>query len=387
MNPRFPSRTELVAIACEQTQLTDFGDTWFMAYLDKFIECLGLEARLSEAGFFGAQAMINSALSNRLRHIELVKQNPEIKQEKVNVSTIVVGLPRTGSTMMHRMLAAADGMTAVKWYEAQNYTLLPNEQRGDPTPRLEAAQMIMDHMLAAIPEIMSLHPMSLDQPDEEVIILGQLFSSTMLESSYYIPSYAAWLMHQDRQKPYEDLYEILQSFQWQDPARKGANWVLKTPGHLMALEAVLKVYPDAKIVMTHRDPVDTVASYCSMMETLYRMGSVSITPKMIGAFWLERLHEWTKIFMQTRLNADAARFIDVKYTDLLEAPIAVGEKVLASAGIEITAAITNGMGDWIEGNKREARAPHQYDMSDFNLTKTQIEDKFSAYRQAYILNG
>ncbi|MGC6511449.1 MAG: sulfotransferase family protein [Parvibaculales bacterium] len=384
MTQNFPHRDELVARACEQSGLSDFGETWFMPYLDKYIECLQSEAQLSEAGHAGTQASIISALSNRLRHVELVKNNPDIKDEEVNVSAIVVGLPRTGSTMIHRMLSSAKGMTAVKWFEAQNYTLLPGEERGDPTPRLEAGQMVLDYMLQAIPEIMSIHPMSLTQADEEVIILGQLFSSTMLESSQFIPTYAKWLMQQDRKKPYLDLHEILQSFQWQDPSRKGASWVLKTPGHLMALDAVLEVYPDAKIVMTHRDPVDTVPSYCSMMDTLYRMGSNNISKPMIGEFWLDRLHEWTEVFMTARAKADSDRFIDVDYRDLLANPIQVGERVLSLAGFDITDDITAGMADWIEGNKREDRASHKYDIADFDLNNEMVKEKFATYRDTYI---
>ncbi len=385
MTFQFPNLDALIQTARERTGLSDFSEEWFFENIRVLLKSLEKDARLSEAGFAGACEMIIGGLCNRLNHVQLVKDNPEIKDEEINVAAIVVGLPRTGSTLLHRMLANANGMTAVKWYEAQNYTLLAGEDRHDPTPRREAGQMIMDYMLTQIPEIMSIHPLSLDQPDEEVIIMGQLFSSSMIESTYYVPDYAHWLMRQDKKKPYEDLYEILQSLQWQDASRKGKSWVLKTPGHLMALAEVMDVYPNAKIVMTHRDPVNTVPSYCSMEATLYRMNSDDITPDMIGAFWRDRLLEWTNNFMTVRAKADPERFIDVRYQNLLENPIDEADRVLTASGLAVTDAIRDGMAEWIEGNKREHRAPHKYDIQDFGLNTSEIETLFSHYRETFIL--
>lgn len=133
-----PNRETLIAQATEQTGLSDFGDTWFFGHIDKLIPSLNSQAHLSPAGVYGAQHMITSALVSRLRHVELIKQNPEILDEKVSVTAVLTGLPRTGSTMLHRMLAAAPNLTGVKWYETQNYVPLPGETRGNPAPRKEA---------------------------------------------------------------------------------------------------------------------------------------------------------------------------------------------------------------------------------------------------------
>ena len=135
-----PNRESVVAQAKEQTGLSDFGDTWFFANIDALIPSLNAQAKLSPAGVFGAQHMIVSGLVNRLRHIDLLKTHPEILDEDVKVTAVLTGLPRTGSTMLHRMLAAAPELTAVRWYEAQNYVPLEGETQGDPAPRQEAAK-------------------------------------------------------------------------------------------------------------------------------------------------------------------------------------------------------------------------------------------------------
>jgi len=379
-----PDKESLIAQAIEQTSLTDFGDEWFFANIDALIPSLNKQAKLSPEGIYGAQHMIVSGLVNRLRHIQLIKDNPEILKEQVNVTAVLTGLPRTGSTMLHRMLAAAPKLTGVRWYEMQNYVPLDGEVRGNPAPRLEAAKGVLAYMLEAIPELMSIHPMDIEQPDEEVIILGQLFSSSMIESTYFVPDYAEWLSQQDPRNAYNDLIQILQSLQWQDPSRKGKSWVLKTPGHLMGLQTVLDVFPKAKIVMTHRDPVSTIPSYCSMEASLYKMGSTDISNVEIGTYWMLRLKEWLDNFMAVRAKADANRFIDVNYKALLETPAEEGLRVLNAAGISESTEIKAGMEEWIEANRREHRAAHKYSLQDFGLGADTIRAKYADYISQYV---
>lgn len=378
-----PDRETLAAEARRITGLDDFGDPWIFENLDALIPILNSEARLTETGVGGAVAMITTALVNRLRHVDLIKRHPEILDEEVDVAAVVVGLPRTGSTMLHRMLSSAPGMTGVKWWECQNYAPFPEETPGNPEPRRQAASAYLGYMLEHAPDLMSIHPMNIDQSDEELIILGLLFSSTMIEGMYYVPSYARWLIDNSRTRCYKDLRQILQSLQWQDAKRRGAKWVLKTPGHLIATDAVLETFPNAKIVMTHRDPVSTVPSYCSMMYTLYQMGA-DVDRESVGAFWEKRLAEWLNLFMGVREKAPRSNFIDVRYTALTKTPIEEGKRVLAEAGIAVTPEIEAGMSDWVEANRREDRAPHQYSLEDFGLDKSEIEQEFAVYRAAYL---
>lgn len=384
-----PGRDALVAEAQARTGLTDFGDPWLLDNLAALIPFIDSEAELTPEGTAAAAETLIHALVNRLRHVDFVKKNPAIRDEKVEVAAVVVGLPRTGSTLMHRMLAASPGMTAARWWEVNNYVPFPGEAPGDPTPRIDAARAQLDWMLEHAPDLMSIHPMSVDQPDEEVMIQGQLFSGTMPEASWFVPGYARWLMEHSRTRNYADLKEALQSLQWQDKSRHGRKWVLKTPGHLMALDAVIDTFPDAKIVMTHRDPVQTVPSYCSMMASLYHM--VSTVPEAeIARFWKNRLKELIDRFMKTRADTLArepgsTRFIDVRFTDVMADPIAQGRRVLEQAGARVTPETTATMEEWLEENRRDARAPHKYSLEEFGLDRKNLEALFADYRQQFIL--
>ncbi|MBT3593419.1 MAG: sulfotransferase [Hellea sp.] len=379
-----PKKESLIKKAEQATGLSDFGDEWFFPNIDVFIESLNSQARLSSEGYYGAEQMIIGALVNRLRHKNLIKMNPQILDETVDVKAVLTGLPRTGSTMLHRMLASAPELTSVKWFEAQNYTPLENEDYNDPTPRKDIAKDILNFMLKKIPELMSIHPMDIDQADEEVIILGQLFSSSMLESTYFVPDYANWLTNQNPGKSYSDLIEILQSLQWQDPSRKNKSWILKTPGHLMSLGAVVKYFPGAKIIMTHRDPVSTVPSYCSMESTLYKMNTDIISDFEIGNYWLDRLSEWLNNFIEVRNSIPDDRFIDINYLDLVEAPEKIGTQVLKSIHINDDILTKEMMENWIKANKRENRQKHNYKLSDYGLTRESISNKFKDYIEKYL---
>ena len=379
-----PKKEYLIKKAEEVTGLSDFGDEWFFPNIDVFIESLNSQAKLSSEGNYGAEQMFIGALVNRLRHKNLIKMNPEILDETVDIKAVLTGLPRTGSTMLHRMLASAPELTSVKWYEAQNYTPLENEDYNDPSPRKDIAKDILNFMLKKIPELMSIHPMDIEQADEEVIILGQLFSSSMLESTYFVPNYANWLTKQNPGKSYSDLIEILQSLQWQDSSRKNKSWILKTPGHLMSLGAVIKYFPMAKIIMTHRDPVSTVPSYCSMESALYKMNTNAISDFEIGNYWLDRLSEWLNNFIEVRNSIPDDRFIDINYSDLVEAPEKIGAQVLKSIHVNDDILTKEMMENWINANKRENREKHNYKLSDYGLTNESISNKFKDYIKKYL---
>ena len=219
-----------------QAGLSDFGDLWFLEPLGKLLESIHKEAKLSPAGVVNQGGRMVHGLVSRLRLQDALKRNPEIHDEKVTVAGTIVGLPRTGSTMFHRLLASAPGFNAIKWFETQFYAPFPGEERGNPAERRALATKVMEGYVAA--GMMSIHPFAIDEPDEEIIIMDQVFVGTMPESAMYVPSYCAWLANFDHTNAYEDLKTILKFFQWQDVGRQGKRWVLKTPGHLATLDTL-----------------------------------------------------------------------------------------------------------------------------------------------------
>ena len=377
-------REALLQQARERAGLADFGDEWFFEPMDHFIEASNREGRLTPAGRASTTEVIVKGLVSRLRMVEDIKRHPEILDEKVDVAGIILGLPRTGSTIFQRLLASAPGMTGLRWYEAQNFAPFPGEERGNPVERRAYAQAMIDGWLQLSPELASIHPLEPDAPDEEILVLGQMFVSTMIEGMNYVPSFTRWLNSYDQSKGHEDLKTILKYLQWQDPSRKGRKWILKSPSNLPYAEVAAKAFPDALLIMTHRDPLQTVPSYVSMQAALYKL-SASLTDAEVGAFWFPRLVEWMRMFEAARERIGEHRFIDIDYREVGKEPMAQAERVLSRMGIPVDAQLEEVLAEFLAGNKREQRPMHDYSLERFGLDEEAIKREFATYRERYIL--
>jgi LPS sulfotransferase NodH len=315
--------------------------------------------------------------------VEDIRRHPEILDERIEVAGIILGLPRTGSTIFHRLLASSPGMTAIRWYELQNFAPFPGETPGDPTGRRAYAQAMIDGWLSVSPELASIHPLDPDAPDEEILVLGQMFVSTMVEGMTFVPSFARWLNGYDQSRGHEDLKTILKYLQWQEPARRGRKWVLKSPSNLPYAEVAANAFPEALLIMTHRDPVQTVPSYVSMQAALYKLSS-SLTDQEVGAFWFPRLVDWMRRFEAARARIGEDRFIDIDYRAVTREPLAQAERVLARMGVPVDDKVEAALAEFMAGNTREQRPMHDYSLARFGLDEAAILREFAEYRARYI---
>lgn len=380
--PQFRAE-DLFAAARARAGLDDFGDLWFAEPMQRFIDAANAEAALTPEGFAGQTEVIVKGLVSRLRMINDIKRFPEILDEGVEVAGIILGLPRTGSTIFHRLLASAPGMTAIRWFEAQNYAPFPDEEPGNPAGRRAYAQAMIDGWLQLSPELASIHPLDPEAPDEEILISGQMFVSTMVEAMTFTPSFAAWLNTYDQSQGHEDLKTILKYLQWQEPSRRGAKWILKSPSNLPYTELAAKAFPDAVLIMTHRDPLDVVPSYISMECALYKLNSVHTDAEVAG-FWFPRLVDWMDRFLAARARIGEDRFIDIDYRAVAREPLPQAERVLARMGIPVDSRIEAALAEFMAGNTREQRPVHAYSLDRFALTEDRIAEAFATYRARFI---
>lgn len=376
-------RDALLEEARTATGLSDFGDTWFIEPMDAYLRSLNSEGRLTEAGEAGQRMVIVNGLSSRLRMIEDIRRHPEILDETVEVAGIILGLPRTGSTIFHRLLSSAPGMTAIRWFEAQCFAPLPGEERGNPVQRRANAQATIDGWLSAAPELASIHPLDPEAPDEEIIILGQMFVSTMVEGMAFVPSFAAWLDGYDQSRGHEDLKTILKYLTWQDTSRRGKKWVLKSPSNLTYAEVAAKAFPQALLIMTHRDPMEVVPSYVSMEAALYKL-SAEVSDAEVGQFWFPRLAHWMERFEAARARIGEDRFIDIDYRRVAKAPIEEATRVLERMGVPVDAAMEAALAEFVAGNKREQRPAHDYSLERFGLDEAAVAKAFASYRARFV---
>ena len=254
----------LLAAARDKTGLSNYGDEWFVEPLKVLTAALVDEARLSELGLALTQQRLTALLADRLRLRQLQAENPAIIEEEVTVAAEICGLPRTGSTLLHRLLASSPHVTTTLSWETSYPLPFPGEGP-DAEQRKKRAQDRFAMFLEMSPDFGDIHTIEWDGPEEDVILLDRTFTSMSYDSFYWVPTYGDWLRGFDQAPAYRELREWLQALQHQDPTRAGKPWVLKSPHHLTAVDTVLDTFPGCKIVMTHRSPAQAVPSYASMV--------------------------------------------------------------------------------------------------------------------------
>ncbi|HEX8869357.1 MAG TPA: sulfotransferase, partial [Lentzea sp.] len=277
---------ELMEKASAKTGLADFGDDWFREPLDVLVRSLNTEAALSPLGYELTKHRLTALLADRLRLRALQQAHPEVLDVEVRVAAEICGLPRTGSTLLHRLLSASPQVTSTLSWEVAYPIPFPGEGP-DGAERKRRAQERMQMFAQLSPDFGDLHTVVWDGPEEDVLLLDRTFVSMSYDSFYWVPSYGDWLRSADQSPAYRELREWLQVLQWQQPSRD-LPWVLKSPHHLTAVDTVLSEFPDCKIVMTHRSPVKAVPSYASMVRAMSSQYSSDVDPVRIGQYWSRR---------------------------------------------------------------------------------------------------
>jgi hypothetical protein len=381
-----PLDTEaLLTEARRRAGLDDFGTLFepFRPALEAQVRSMRDEAQLNEAGRAAMVEGVLSSLVNVLRMAGDLKRHPEILDEPVRVAALVVGLPRTGSTMLHRMLATHPQATAPLWWEVTYLAPFPGEVRGDPSPRQRAGRAQVQWMCDNMPDLISIHPMDADAPDEDVMAMEQVFVGTAAECRMNLPSYVRFIEGIDKRPVYRFLRTFLQYLQWQSPQRAGRAWVLKAPAHLTALPVVLDTFPEASVVMTHRDPVAVVPSFASLGYTLTRLGSDRADPAVVGRHWSRRWQVALQDFMATRAGAARHRFLDVMYEEQVRDPFGTATMVMEKIGLPVDAAARRALQGWVDANPRDGRARHRYTPEMFGLTEAGLKEDYAFYRDAF----
>lgn len=366
-----------------------FADDAFLAAMRVLLRSLEEEGDLNAAGRFAMRTRIVDLLVNRFRMEEYLECHPEIRDEQIGAPFVIVGLPRTGTTMLHRLLSCDPTTNAVLWWENRNPAPFPGTKWGEPDPRIAAAHQEVRAVLAAVPELAAIHPWDPEGPDEEIMLLEHSFYSTTPPSMANLPLYDSWVKQQDQTAAYEYLKLTLQFLQWQKrrAGTVGTRWVLKAPHHLTFMEYLFKVFPGVRVIQTHRDPLQTLPSITSMYYSLRKLACDNPDPLVVGRFCLEHWGNAMRHSMQVRDTLPADRFFDVDYRAVARDPIAEVRRIYDFLGMTLDAETEKQMAWWVEENRRDKRAPHEYTLDKFGLTEQEIQREFSEYRRRYIPNA
>ena len=373
---------KIIDEAKKQTNLDYFGNPLFMEGFESLVQSINEEAHLNDIGMKAQEHRLIGVLSNLLRIEDAFAQNPEILNEEIHSPIVIVGLPRTGSTMTHRLLASDPRHTAMLWWEGRHPAMLKDEVRGKPEKRMEMGKAEVEAVMQASPEALTIHPWDYKGADEEILLLEHTFFSTVPESFMRLPSYSKWVESQDHIHAYAQLKKMLQYLQWQNPGREEKRWILKSPHHLGFIDKLLKIFPDSKVIQTHRDPLKTIPSFCSMCANLFEPLTNSFDKNEIGHHWAHKLAKVLNHCMEVS-NANNDNFLNLEFSKMIKDPILEMNEVYNFIGEDFTDQAENAMKAWKEENQHEMGA-HQYSLEEFGIESSFIDEYFSKYIDQYI---
>ncbi|MFC7516810.1 sulfotransferase family protein [Herbaspirillum sp. GCM10030257] len=381
----FDMDTLMQEASARSNGLSDFGDVHFRPALSIMLQSLEKEARLSSTGRHLIRQRLVELLSNRLKVEDYCKRNPEILDEVVAEPVVIVGLPRTGTTLLQRILATDPRFYSLAWWESRHPVPVSLIEAGKADPRIESARVEVASMIEAMPELLSIHPLDAEEADEEVMLMEQSFHGAM-DAYVHIPAYADWREQQDQVPSYAYLKKLLQFLQWQKKRRgiMAERWVLKTPHHLYAMQALLAVFPDAKVIQTHRDPLQTIPSLASFVHTLWRIYSDHADAREAGRQWNGQFARGLRRTMALRDGLDGDVFHDVRFADTVSRPMEVVRDIYRFLKMPLNVEVEEGMQRWLARNGREKRAPHDYTAARYGLSDEQLSQDYAEYRARYL---
>jgi hypothetical protein len=373
---------DLIRAATRKTGLTDFGDAPFREALEVLTRSLREEARLTPLGRLIQRGRLVGALATRLRSEALCRAHPEIIDIPLGPVIVIAGLQRTGTTLLHRLLAADPRMRSLASWEALNPLPLAKEKPDDPSGRISQARMAERGLAYMAPEFFAIHPVEHDAPEEDVLLLDISFMSQAPEAMLHVPSYAAWLESQDNAPAYRYLRKLMQLLSWQRPAK---SWVLKSPHHMEYLDTLIEVFPEAHVVQTHRDPRKTMPSFCSMVCHGQGVFSDHVDPIEVSAHWVRKVKRLMERSIEVRDQLGEERFIDVSYYDLTKDPVTQLERIQSFAGLDFTPEVEAAVRERMTRTVQHKYGKHVYDPADFGLSDEKIEEAFRFYRDRYAI--
>jgi hypothetical protein len=370
----------LIAAACEQTGLDDFGGDSFREGLAVYCDSAGSEARLNPFGAAAVPGGIVAALSNRLRVADWIKRHPEVANERIEAPIVVAGMFRAGTTFLTYLLEKDERHRPLLRWEAGNSTPPPTPETIHSDPRIEATRQSIAMLDQINPRFRVVQSEEADGPTECISILNQDFRSLTWESMANVPSYGAWLHETDHSTAYAYHKRVLQVLQ---SGGERGRWSLKSPAHALHLDALTAMYPDARLVVMHRDPVVLCASVCSLITTLTKTFSDGDHSRYIADHWTDMLARSIAGVNGFRDANPGCKIVDVQYAELAADPIGTLKRVYASFGDTLDGNALAAMEAHVASHPKGRFGKHGYNPAEFGLDAGAIAERFRPYVERY----
>ena len=378
------SAQRLLDDACKATGLWDFGSDPFLEPFHVLLDALNNEANLHPAGRYLNRLSLLRILKHRLWAENLFQRHPEILQRPLKSPVVIVGLARSGTTRLHRLLATDRRFCHLRAWEAINPVPWPGSFTARRDPRLSNVETVAKMILYISPQIAHIHPIAVHEAEEEAGLLQHAFSSKVFEVQARVPSFARWLVDNDQRYAYDYMAKLLKLCNWFRHDAVDHPWILKTPQHMQDLDALIDVFPDAKLIFIHRDPVKAVGSACSLVWNTIVRDSDSVDPLAIGRDWSANTLLMISKTLRVRHEKIAAdRQLDILYDDMNRNWRATMQRIYQFIGWPFCEQAERGMQRWLDNNRQHKHGAHHYSLRDFGLQQSLLERELAFYRRRF----
>jgi hypothetical protein len=374
-------RDRLVETARQRSDLVDAELSFipgvnYVEALDSFLTSLDVEAALTPTGRYFAREQVITSLSNRLALGQALANDPGLADRDLSPAIVIVGLPRSGTTLLQHLLARDPAHRVLRQWEA----LRPAAPRG---PDLDvAAQRATDRSFRLLdylaPDARALHPVDTVEPTECVTLFSNSFASLELATFNQVPSYLSWCLGSDLADAYREYafqLRVLESHE------RRSRWLLKSPAHLFWLDQLLAVLPQAKVIQIHRDPLEVLGSFCSLSAVLSGIGSDDVDLRALGERWAPAWAEGLDRAERARQRGPTDRYIDVEYADLVGNPMGEVQRIYEQFGFELDENARTPMARFLAENRQHAQGVHRYTLAQFGLDPDREADRFARFRR------
>jgi hypothetical protein len=358
------------------TGLDDFGGSAALAAFVRLVDDLNTSARLSTAGEESTRRELVRILTSRLEVVEQLKRRPDVRQRPVTAPIVIAGLPRTGTTFLHHLMACDRQFDVIRFWQGRRPYVPDGDDDPEVVRRRQEARQVLAALAARSPAFLDVHPMAEDEPDECIVPMQLSFVSPQFEVLYRVPGYSAWVSPAARETAYRELGTLLQLLQRPEG---GGRWLLKSPGHTDAGWPLVIVFPDVRVVQVHRDPVTVMASFCSLTHSARRLFSDDVDRAELGREWLGRWATAAERFWHVRESMAPERVCDIRYSDLVGDPVGAVRSIYERFGLDLTPGTETAMRRWLVEDSRARSSPHRYALADYHLTQKDVVDGFEPY--------
>ena len=371
----------LHARAIADTGLDDFGPDDYRERLDVYLAALHEIDDMHAPGIVNFFGQLSQWLKNRLLLTDLVKRHPEIRDIELLPPVVIAGLPRTGTTHLHNLLAAAPTFRTLPYWESFEPFPLPAEVGVEPDPRAARMDVAVQVMNIVMPHFALMHEMTTEHVHEEIQLLANDVSTMFMETLAHVPRWRDYYLAHDQTSTYEYLATQLKALQF---LRGGRRWLLKSPQHLEQLPVLAKVFPGVAVICTHRDPVPVALSMVAMITYSARIHRSVVPVKEIAAAWIDRLELMLAALVRDREVIAQQRSIDVTFDDFMADELGVAEQVYGLVGEPVTDEARTAMADYLAGHQRGRLGRVVTSCEMFGLNEDELHTRFAPYVSRFL---